>query len=121
METIEYPKYEDLKEETNMTASSLAKKFGASHRISLVKDDNNQLIKKKVQNNMVYHSILDDMHAKKKLDKFVYLNHPGKKRSTRASQYEYDGRGDLYIIPYHVWSSAPEKNNAMYRTSEYRL
>ena len=116
---------EDLKGMTDITASKLGKKYGLSYRIKIEHnpdDDDNPFKIEKVKNNMLHHSNLEHWHAHDKvLDKYVYLNQPGRKRLTQASQYECNGSGELYIIPYHIWSAAKEKKNSVYRSSEYKV
>jgi hypothetical protein len=104
----------------NITAKSLGIEFGYSYRMKVV-FDNNILTKTLQKNNLFHHSRLEHWHANNKnLDKFIYLNKNGSKRLCSASQYEVNGSGLIYAIPYKIWKENG-KNNDYYRQTIYEV
>lgn len=102
----------------NITAKSLGIEFGYSYRMKVV-FDNNILTKTLQKNNLFHHSRLEHWHANNKnLDKFIYLNKNESK--SQYSQYEVNGSGLIYAIPYKIWKENG-KNNDDYRQTIYEV
>lgn len=106
----------------NITAATLGSKFGNSYRINVTfNEELNTFTKTLQKNNLFHHSHLEHWHANDKiLDKFLYMNQLGKKKLSLASQYEVNGTGLIYMIPYEVWKKKG-KNNENYRYQIYKL